>query len=91
MKSWLATHRSTICAVPHGDIVIAFDNNQVLQRRWKVRLSNEVKCNIVTIVVVFHINDAKLQHVSDIKPGCWAGNYLSAAQSIRDIDQESMT
>ena len=64
--------------LPEHDVIYAFDNNQVLQRRWKVKLKNEVKCNIVTVIVFFSISkDGRLQHQSLLKPTQWASRNLT--------------
>ena len=49
VKSWLSGLAAVPATIPSGDFIAAFDNNQVLQRRWKVKLRNEVKCNIVML------------------------------------------
>ncbi len=60
VKSWLASLGSTVSPVQYGDIIVAFNNNQVLQRRWNVRLKTEVRCNIVTVNAVFHLGEESL-------------------------------
>jgi hypothetical protein len=38
-----------------GDILAVFDNNQIFQRRWQVKIDNKFVCNVVTIVVFFQL------------------------------------
>ncbi len=49
VKNWSFNLYRTETQLPGVDII----DNQVLQRRWRVKLRNEVKCNVVTIVVLF--------------------------------------
>ena len=91
VKSWLTSLASNPPEVPNGDLVLAFDNNQVLQRRWKVRLRNGVKCNIVTVLVSCVIKEkGMLEYDINLKPGIWWNNELSEADKIRIkyIDQD---
>jgi len=93
VKSWLASLASTPPTVPEGDLVIAFDNNQVLQRRWKVKLRNEVKCNIVMVVVSFLIaKTGKLEQNATLKPSSWSKSNLdeSLTKKIKYIDQDDI-
>ena len=55
VKRWLNALSTEPPVCPMGDSVIAFDNNQVLQRRWKVKLQNQVQCHIVTVIVNFEL------------------------------------
>ena len=82
VKAWLAGLSSQTQAVPSGDVIATFDNNQVLQRRWKVKLRNEVKCNIVTVIAFFKISsEGILQTQCELKPCNW---------SLRDIDNHQI-
>jgi hypothetical protein len=53
VKSWINSLSTKPTNLPEGDLIAAFDNNQVLQRRWKVKLRNDIQCNVVTMVVFF--------------------------------------
>ena len=91
VKEWLASLGSTVSEVPEGDLIVAFDNNQVLQRRWKVRLKNEVKSNIVTIVVFFHIHtSSNLQMQPNLKPSMYLNKSVEDnLKKIKYLDQDS--
>ena len=65
--------------------IIAFDNNQVLQRRWRVKLNNQVHCNIVTVVVCFNLDqqgripyDTSMNH----RPSEWMYRNLTEEEEI---------
>ena len=73
-----------------GNLVGVFDNNQTLQRRWRVMLENKVYCNVVTIVAFFQLNrNGDLQTRSDLKPGIWLmkGIGEDVKQKIKFIDK----
>ena len=92
VKSWLATLGDVPPEVQDGDLIVAFDNNQVLQRRWKVQLRNEVKCNIVTIVVFFRVDKkGKLQMKAELSPKGWTNQDLSQdmISRLKYLDQET--
>ena len=38
-----------------GDMIAVFDNNQVLQRRWKILIGNKSKASVITIVMFIHL------------------------------------
>ena len=39
-----------------GDVVFAFDNNQILHRAWNGKVDGKFYCHIVTMVVAFEID-----------------------------------
>lgn len=89
VKFWLGSLASQTPEIPEGDLIVAFDN-QVLQRRWKVMLRNEVKCSIVTVVASFTLSkEGRLQHQAELKPMEWASRALSEGEiaKIKYIDQ----
>ena len=90
VKSWLTNLGTVESEEDDGDIIVGFDNNQVLQRRWKVKLRNEVKCNIVTVVVYFVVRKhGRLQHNIEGQPSKWSRKELTEGeiQKIKFIDQ----
>ena len=92
VKIWLQQQSERSVDVPQGDVVIAFDNNQILQRRWKVKLMNDVKCNIVTIVASFNMNTTgDLQKSRSLKFDWTDANELSpeSKSKVKNIDQDN--
>ena len=90
VKSWLASLGSKPIEAPEGDLIIAFDNNQVIQRRWKVKLKNEVACNVVTVVACFQLNnDGALQRNVQFHPSSWCSRILDEDEqkSVSFIDK----
>jgi hypothetical protein len=71
---------------PPGDSVVAFDNNQVLHRRWK--LANEVHCNVVTVVVHFELRKTSNMQSSTPLPADWMYRELTDTekQFVKYID-----
>ena len=81
VKNWFSNLSMKSFVIPPGKLVVAFDNNQVLQRRWKVLLKNEVKCNIVTVVAVFCFDDTNNIQTDDVcSPAAWSQQPLQAEQ-----------
>ena len=58
VRNWLAQFSTTTSMSFSGDIVAVFDNNQVMSRRWRVKLENKVFCNVITVVAMFSVNDS---------------------------------
>ena len=90
VKRWLnaLSNKPPVC--PMGDSVIAFDNNQVLQRRWKVKLQNQVQCHIVTVIVNFELRKDGLAQSVLPKPDSWMNRRLTDTESkfVEYIDQD---
>ena len=87
VKAWLRQLGVDTLDVPDGDLVITFDNNQVLERRWKVKLKNEVRCNIVTVVASFKMSDLSLQNNKSFKVDTTRINQKNI-ESLKFIDQQ---
>ena len=55
-----------------------------------MKLKNEVRCNIVTVVVSFNVNrDGRLQHDINLKPSEWSSRPLTheEIQRLKYLDQ----
>ena len=78
VKKWLSALSDNPVIIPHNDCVVAFDNNQVIKRRWKVKLKNSVHCNVVTVVVVFNVQPSTLQCQPKFLPSLWMTKTLTA-------------
>ena len=77
VRSWLSNLAKKPSEVPQGDVMAAFDNNQIMKRRWRVQLNNTVHCNVVTMVVYFELDtEGRLQFEED-EPGQWYDRPLS--------------
>ncbi len=90
VKRLLDTLGSTECTVPNGDLVAAFDNNQILNRPWKVKLGAKYVVNIVTMVVLFTIDkNGTLQHSKELIPANWNSRKISDTEraKIKNVDQ----
>ncbi len=76
--------------VPTGDCIAVFDNNQILNRPWRVKLGAKYVVNIVTMVVLFEISpDGNLQHEEQLIPAHWSKTTLTEQQveHVKLIDQ----
>ena len=63
----------------------AFDNNQIMKKRWRVQLNNTVHCNVVTMVVYFEVDtEGRLQFEED-EPGQWYDRLLSIEEKDADV------
>ena len=77
-----------------GDLVAAFDNNQVLSRAWHVKVEGKFTCSVITMVLYFEIDGVgKLQWQTELKPGKWLFNMDAKSMKhigyIREIDTRS--
>ena len=73
---------------PSGDIVIMFDNEQVVGKSWTVRPNNKVKVSIVTNVAAMSLDPSgTLQQNATISPGAWfkvAGNEKKITELVTE-------
>ena len=90
VRNWMDKLGTNAPMTLSGDVISVFDNNQTMQRRWRVQLDNKVFCNVVTVVAFFQMNDkGVLQSRSDMKPGLWLLKDRSPQEkeNIKYIDQ----
>ncbi len=90
VKNLLESLGSSQCSVPDGDLVAAFDNNQVLNRPWKVKLGAKYVVNIVTMVVLFTIDkNGTLQHSKELIPANWNSRQLTDEEidRVKNVDK----
>ena len=72
VRDWLDALCTSRDVSLDGDVIGVFDNNQTLQRRWRVQLDNKMYCNMVTVVAFFQVDgNGNLQCRRDLKPGVW--------------------
>ena len=89
VKSWLSTLSNKPSKVSEGDLLAVFDNNQILQRRWRVKLNNTVHCNVCTMVIYFEIGEhGSLQHET-LCPHEWMSQAKpeEEAEFVKNIDK----
>ena len=96
IRDWLNQLGTNTEMTLSGNVVGVFDNNQTMQRRWRVMLENKVYCNVVTIVAFFQLNgNGDLQTRSDLKPGVWLmkaiGQEVKKIKFIDKIDEVKKT
>jgi hypothetical protein len=71
-----------------GDVLFAFDNNQILHRQWSVKIDGKFQCHIVTMIVVFELNTTgRLQWNSEYVPGKWMTKQCDELKYVKFIDQ----
>ena len=78
---------------PCSDIIVAFNNNQVLRKTWQVRVDNSFKASTVTMNVAFELQGTKqMEHIEKLKPGNWMNQTLSEIQlqHLMDIDRQQI-
>ena len=74
---------------PCPDIVITFDNNQVLQRSWRINVDKKMKSSTVTMNVAFEIDanlNSRTEHDATLKPAIWYENELSNNISMHFLE-----
>lgn len=76
-RDWLTEQASTPLPPVSGDIVCAFDNDQVIGKHWHVRANQKLKSSVITTVAVAEVNPhGKLQEDEDLKPGNWTNQAI---------------
>nr|XP_054753606.1 uncharacterized protein LOC129259335 [Lytechinus pictus] len=70
LRKWL-DHRAYKELPPlNGDVVIAFDNDQVVGKTYHVKADNKVRVSVITSICAFE-EDGKLQERAELKPSNW--------------------
>lgn len=90
MKHWLQSLSTIQDTVPLADIIVSFDNNQIFQRRWRVKLNQKLHCNVVTIIAAFEMGkEERLQHTDTFDPK-WNARLLTEGEQnhVKSIDQD---
>ena len=92
MKSWLQTLSLTSTIPrPLGDILIVIDNNQILKKKWAIRVNNKSYSTVVTMVVAFEQDiHGTLEFDPAMAPTNWKYNQLSPEQitTIKECDKD---
>jgi hypothetical protein len=57
VRNYVENVSTTVERCVSSDILAVFDNNQIFQRRWQVKLDNKFVCNVVTILVFFQLHE----------------------------------
>ena len=69
---WLGNIPSEPKNVPKGDILFAFDNEQVIGKTWNIKPNNKIKTSIITTVAAFELQTEKqLQSDFELHPSSW--------------------
>jgi translation initiation factor 2 beta subunit (eIF-2beta)/eIF-5 len=92
LRKFLNTIIPEVSSTSDSDCIATFDNNQILQRRWKVKLSNQVHCSVVTMVVFFKF-ESKFQFQENLRPCDWMERELSDHEEdkVTNIDEHRET
>ena len=93
IKRWLGLLSTQIrIQRPIGDIVLVIDNNQVLKKKWAIRIENRCYSSVVTMVVAFEIDkEGHLEEQEDLSPSYWRNLDLTSEQitKLKYIDADS--
>ncbi len=69
LRTWLEQLSSESKPFPSGDCVVAIDNDQVVKKKWKIKVGQKSRVSIVTSVCQAQINpDGKMQQREDLAP-----------------------
>ena len=69
VMSWRDNLASVPCPFPEGDCIVAFDNDQIVQKKWKVKAGEKARVSILTSICQAVINtETVLQQRSDLSP-----------------------
>ena len=77
LLKWLNRQGSNQPVSPPGEVVLAFDNNQVISKTYKVRANNKVEVNTITTVIQIQVDDScNIQANPSVSPLVWRGKSL---------------
>ncbi|XP_063971571.1 uncharacterized protein LOC135159708 [Lytechinus pictus] len=85
--NWLKEQAAKPLDTPSGDILVGFDNDQVIGKSYHVRTDNKVKASVITSTCIAEVQPAgRLQASKDLKPGNWqtASNIAEKINTILD-------
>ena len=91
---WLDNQGHTSMPCPSGDIVVMFDNNQIVGKTWSIKPNNKVQLSIVTNVgAVALTNSNGLEARKDIHPRKWLNimNNEGVVDSMLDSDNPELS
>jgi 7-cyano-7-deazaguanine synthase in queuosine biosynthesis len=72
IRGWLDRGAEKPLTPPTGDLVVAFDNDQVLGKSWRVHVSNKMKYSVITSVLYLVCNPLlSLQKHIALSPSMW--------------------
>lgn len=85
---WFEDNTSTSPAIPPGDAVFMFDNEQVIGKTWFVKPNNKVKSSVITNVAAASLNTEMLyQGKAEYHPARWFIGERSVAVVPKLLDE----
>lgn len=92
VKRWLRSLGNTEPATPEKDVIAVFDNNQIMQRRWRVKLNYEMHRDVVTMLIFPEMTASRDVHsqFQTSKPSTWLNKQLSDVklEYVSFVDQQ---
>ena len=80
--NWFAEQGSSSLQCPTGDIVIMFDNEQIIGRTWSIKPQSKIKTSIITNVAALPLTaETSLQKRSDLHPRKWLNDEAKKAHA----------
>ena len=72
LTNWLTKNAENEIPFPEGLIKVVFDNEQVIGKNYKAKVSgNLVKSSVITSKACIKISDSDIQGFADMKPKYW--------------------
>ena len=91
---WLDSQGSTPLKCPDGDIIVMFDNNQIVGKTWTIKPNNKVHVSVVTNVGAVILNrEAVYECQKELHPRKWfktCDNNL-VANTLLDNDSDDVS
>ena len=70
--NWLSQQANVPLKCPPGDLVVMFDNEQIVGKTWSIKPNNKVNMSIITNVAAVPLtSNTTLQDRSDLHPRKW--------------------
>ena len=95
IRNWMKTQAEEVVPIPSGDLVFAFDNDQVIGKTYHVRPDTKLRCSVVTSVCVVAQEDGALEEDESLMPSKWIKPLpeasLKTTQEEKDLLQRELS
>jgi hypothetical protein len=71
VKNWLLIQANTPINFPSGDVIVAFDNDQVVGKTYRVRENSKVSVSVLTSVCCVSVSPGGSVKTLNFKPKKW--------------------
>ncbi|CAH1778669.1 unnamed protein product [Owenia fusiformis] len=95
LGNWFDIQAKNPPIFPSGDVIVTFDNEQIIGKSWSISHMNKAKVSVITNKTAAVIESNKsIQERKDLKPKYWLkieGNESAVSSMTQDNESESTT